>query len=190
VKGAFGLSVGLVLALGVRTAVAQSAAAAPKAPPPAATPDATPPPAADSPPANGSSAAATPSGPAPAPPTAPATITVGMPQPVVRPISPTLGVGVALTYVSIPLIFVSGAVLGVGYLVDSDGAKVTGWVMTGTSLALFGVGVGFLVSGSQQGPQPQKSASTGRPARFEMPERVKAREASIGMTVPVLSGAF
>jgi hypothetical protein len=108
----------------------------------------------------------------------------------VRPISPTLGVGVALTYVSIPLILVSGAVLGVGYLVDSDGAKITGFVMTGTSLAIFCVGVGFMVSGSQQGPQPQNSASAGRPARFEIPERMKMREASAGIAVPVMSGAF
>jgi hypothetical protein len=188
VKGAFGLSVGLLLALGARAAAAESPAA-PKFSPLAATPDTTSAPATDPPPTNDSPPAATPSVPAPAPPPVQPTITVGMPQPIVRPINTSLGVGVALTYVSIPLVLVSGAVLGVGYLVDSDGAKITGWIMTGTSLALFGVGVGFMVAGSQQGPQPQ-SASAGRPARFEIPERVTTREASTGILVPVLSGAF
>jgi hypothetical protein len=186
VKGAFGLSVGLLLALGARTAVAESPAA-PKFSPLAATPDTTSAPATA--PTNDSPPAATPRVPAPAPPPAQPTITVGLPQPTVRPINTSLGVGVALTYVSIPLVLVSGAVLGVGYLVDSDGAKITGWIMTGTSLALFGVGVGFMVAGSQQGPQPQ-SASAGRPARFEIPERVKTRETRTGILVPVLSGAF
>jgi hypothetical protein len=120
-----------------------------------------------------------------------------MPQPTVRPINTSLGVGVALTYVSIPLVLVSGAVLGVGYLVDSDGAKITGWVMTGTSLALFGVGVGFMVAGSQQGPQPQKSAAFGRSAesssRFALPDRPRVhtvRTPAAGFGVPVISGAF
>jgi hypothetical protein len=123
--------------------------------------------------------------PAAQPPTAPATITVGMPQPTVRKINHDIGIGVALTYVSIPLVIISGGVLGVGYLVDSDGAKITGWIMTGTSVALFGVGVGFLVAGSEQGPQPQKSA------RFALPERTERREVvARGAAVPVLSGSF
>jgi hypothetical protein len=133
---------------------------------------------------------ATPSAPAPAAPTAPTTITVGMPQPTVRPINQSIGIGVALTYVSIPLVLVSGAVLGVGYLVDSDGAKVTGWIMTGTSVALFGVGVGFLVSGSEQGPQPQKSASARRPTRLEPSTRVTERERGLAVAVPLISGTF
>jgi hypothetical protein len=144
-------------------------------------------PTASSAPANPDS---TTSAPAPAPPTAPATITVGMPQPTVRPINQSIGIGVALTYVSIPLVLVSGAVLGVGYLVDSDGAKVTGWIMTGTSLAIFGVGVGFLVSGSEQGPQPQKSASARGPTRLEPSTRITERERGLTVAVPLISGTF
>jgi hypothetical protein len=188
VKGAFGLWVGLLVALGARTALAEGPIQepAPSAPANATT---TVEPAAATAPANGAPGS-TLSAPAPAPPSAPATITVGMPQPTVRPINQSIGIGVALTYVSIPLVLLSGAVLGVGYLVDSDGAKVTGWVMTGTSVALFGVGVGFLVSGSEQGPQPQKSTSAGRPTRLEPSTRVTERERGLAVAVPLISGTF
>jgi hypothetical protein len=123
-------------------------------------------------------------------------ITVGMPQPSVRPINRDIGVGVALTYVSIPLVFISGGVLAVGYLVDSDGAKITGWVMTGGSLALFGVGVAFLVSGSESGPQPQQAAvltNVAERGRFALPEQADCRERmtpGAAVAVPVISGSF
>jgi len=115
-----------------------------------------------------------------------------MPQPSVKPINRDIGVGVALTYVSIPLVFISGGVLAVGYLVDSTGAKITGWVMTGSSLALFGVGVAFLVSGSESGPQPQLAASASRPARFDLPQAVKRQPERSGaaLGVPLISGSF
>jgi hypothetical protein len=186
-----GLSVGLLVVFGARTALAEAPAGAPPPTPTApANATAVAEPTASSAPAEGTPDSTTS---APAPPTAPATITVGMPQPTVRSINQSIGIGVALTYVSIPLVLVSGAVLGVGYLVDSDGAKVTGWIMTGTSLAIFGVGVGFLVSGSEQGPQPQKSASAGRPPRFDPSkpsDQRDERRAGPALTVPVISGSF
>jgi hypothetical protein len=188
VKGALGLAVGFLVALGARTALAETPAGTPPAPPRASTNPSAEPAGA---PTDGSAAPVV-STPAPAPPTAP-TLTIGMPQPTVRHINQSIGIGVALTYVSIPLVFISGGVLGVGYLVDSDGVKVTGWIMAGTSLALFGVGVGFLVSGSEQGPQPQKSASSGRATRFDLPAHPQQRDtgrAGDAIAVPVLSGSF
>jgi hypothetical protein len=188
VKGASVYLAGLLVVLAARTAAAEPAVgAAPPAPPGASS---------DTP----AAPAGTPPGSAPPPstltvppPQPPATITVGMPQPSVRPINRDIGVGVALTYVSIPLVFISGGVLAVGYLVDSNGAKITGWVMTGSSLALFGVGVAFLVSGSQSGPQPQQAASSGTTVRSGAPDRAERRElAPAGATfaIPVISGSF
>jgi hypothetical protein len=174
VKGALGLSVGLFLALGAGGARAETPVGAPPPAPPGASTEAPAPGAAPAPAAGPTVAA-----PAPQPPTAPATITVGLPQPSVKPINTDIGVGVALTYVSIPLVFISAGVLGVGYLVDSNGAKITGWVMTGTSVALFGVGVGFMVAGSEQGPQPQKSTDQG-----------DMKIQGTAFVVPVVSGSF
>jgi hypothetical protein len=186
VKATISLSVGLLLVLGTRTALAEVPAGTP---PPAAPGAAT----APAEPALSPAPAAGPAAPtlnAPSAPTAPARITVGLPQPTIRPINQSIGIGVALTYVSIPLVLLSGAVLGVGYLVDSDGAKVTGWIMTGTSVALFGVGVGFLVAGSEQGPQPQPSAGVGSATRFESSRQAAERPRGLGLVVPVVSGAF
>lgn len=174
---------GLLLALGVRTARAETPVGAPPPAPPGATPEAAAPP-----PAGGS--APTVSVPAPQPPQNQTTLTVGLPQPSVHPINRDIGIGVALTYVSIPLIFISAGVLGVGFIVDSDGAKITGAVMTGTSLALFGVGIGFMVAGSDQGGQAGQAQQSATRGMRSTPPPASKREANSTFVFPVLSGSF
>jgi hypothetical protein len=113
-----------------------------------------------------------------------------MPQPSTRRINDDLGIGIALTYVGIPVTLFGGLALGVGFLADSDPVKIGGGIVTAGGLALFVTGIVFLTSGSQQGPQPQTAHSS---PRVDLPSRrsalVEPHRAPV-VLVPVAGARF
>jgi hypothetical protein len=104
-------------------------------------------------------------------------------------VSTEIGVGVALTYVGIPITLLGGTTLAVGYLADSPPVQVTGWIVTGAGVVVFAVGLGFLISGSEQGPQPQAAVATPRPALPD-PRRAERLGRSTTFVLPVVAGSF
>jgi hypothetical protein len=82
-----------------------------------------------------------------------------------------------------------GTALAVGYLADSPPVQVTGWIVTGTGVAVFAVGLGFLISGSEQGPKKQSATALARQALPDpRPDPHLGR--GTGFVVPVAAGSF
>ncbi len=178
--GARAAVIGALLLFGARPALAD-----PTAGPAPATPAA----AAPTPPGDSAQAAPSPA-PAPAPQQQPAPLTVGLPQPSAKRINKDIGIGIALTYVGIPVTLIGGLALGVGFLADSDPVKIGGGIVTAGGLALFVTGIVYLTSGSEQGPQPQQATSS---PRVDLPSRRSAfvEPAPVRvMMVPVAGGRF